>query len=308
MSPQRILVVKLSALGDFVLAFAPLAAIRKAHPGAQISLLTTRIFADIAHQCPWADEVIVDQRPGIFDVSGWLRLRRRLRGGKFDRVYDLQTNDRTAFYRRLMGPVEWVGVCRGADFRLTRADWKQMHALDRHREMLALAGIEKMPAPDMSWLDADISLFRLKKPYVLLVPGSAPQHPGKRWPAQRYAGLAKSLEAAGYTVALLGTRDEAEATRAIVKICPEAADLTGQTTLFDIAALGRQAFAAIGNDTGPMHLIAASGCPSLVLFSDVSDPERSAPRGDKVTVLQCDDLSALGVAEVYKTFKELTGV
>jgi ADP-heptose:LPS heptosyltransferase len=74
--------------------------------------------------------------------------------------------------------------------------------------------------------------------------------------------------------------------------------LTGQTSLADIVALANGAAAAIGNDTGPMHMIAAAGCPSVVLFSAASDPTLSAPRGPAVSVLQREQLDDLPVDEV----------
>ncbi len=70
-----------------------------------------------------------------------------------------------------------------------------------------------------------------------------------------------------------------------------------------IAALAHTAKAAIGNDTGPMHLIALCGCPSVSLFSSASDPQQSAPRGEHVRVLQKDDLHDLSVDAVEETLR-----
>ena len=83
--------------------------------------------------------------------------------------------------------------------------------------------------------------------------------------------------------------------------CGEAKDLTGQTSQAEIAVLARGASIAIGNDTGPMHMIAAAGCPTTVLFSAVSDPTLTAPRGPAVTVLKREPLADLSVAEVAAT-------
>ena len=77
-----------------------------------------------------------------------------------------------------------------------------------------------------------------------------------------------------------------------------AISLAGQTSFADVASLSRTAAAAIGNDTGPMHIAAICGCPSVVLFSKDSDPSITAPRGNDVTVLQRDNLADLPVSEV----------
>jgi ADP-heptose:LPS heptosyltransferase len=76
--------------------------------------------------------------------------------------------------------------------------------------------------------------------------------------------------------------------------------LGGRTSFAEIAALARAAAAAIGNDTGPMHLIALAGCPSLVLFSAASKPAQTAPRGPAVEILQRPSLATLSLDDVLE--------
>ena len=99
---------------------------------------------------------------------------------------------------------------------------------------------------------------------------------------------------------VIGSTGERDLARTIASAAPSVIDLTGQTTLFDIADLARVASFAVGNDTGPMHLIAAIGCPSLVLFSAASNPAHSRPRGRNVTIMQRGDLATLDVDEIYR--------
>jgi ADP-heptose:LPS heptosyltransferase len=78
-------------------------------------------------------------------------------------------------------------------------------------------------------------------------------------------------------------------------------DLTGRTTLLELAAVISGAALAVGNDTGPMHLAAALGVPSLVLFSGASDPGLTTPRypdGGWPGILQAPHLSGVSVAQV----------
>ncbi len=110
---RKILVIKLSALGDFVQALGPAAAIRRHHAGDEITLLTTDAFAELARQSGLFDRIAIDGRPTLLDAPGWLALRRALRSGHFDRVYDLQTSDRSSFYAWLFLPArppEWSGI------------------------------------------------------------------------------------------------------------------------------------------------------------------------------------------------------
>ena len=298
--PEKILVIKLSALGDFILALPSMAAIRQKHPQAHITLLTTKPFADLAARSCYFDKIEIDTRPPFYELTAWFRLARFFNKGGFERVYDLQMNDRTKVYHRLfLKRPAWSGVIPGSALFYPNPQWRQMHALDRHKEVLKLADID-VTFPDTSWLDCDVSYFRIPEPFVLLVPGSAPQHLAKRWPAMKYAALAQRLTRDGYAVAVIGTNAEREVTERIKKICPSAHDLTGQTTLFEIAALAKKAAGAVGNDTGPMHIIAFTGCPVLSLFSSASDPKESAPKGGVVTVLATDDLAQLSVDDVIK--------
>ncbi len=299
--PQRILVIRLGALGDFTQSLGPMGGIRRHHPHTRITLLTTPPFAGLAHACGIADEIWTDGRPRRFGWAWW-GLVRRLRRARFDRVYDLQTSARTASYWRWMGKPDWSGHVPGASLPDPDPDRDARHTIDRQRGQLATAGIADVPVADLSPVEADITRFGLDGPYVLLVPGGSAHRPAKRWPAARYAILARRLTWSGLTPVLIGGRDEAPLAEAIVARTPEARDLTGQTSFQEIVSLARVATGAVGNDTGPMHLIAMAGCPSLVLFSAESDPSLCAPRpgatGGRVLVLRRPSLDTLSVDEV----------
>ena len=103
---------------------------------------------------------------------------------------------------------------------------------------------------------------------------------------------------------IIGGPQEAELAHAIQRAAPGARDLTGRTDFARIALLGAKAALAVGNDTGPLHLAAAAGAPTIVLFSKASDPALSAPRG-RVAILRADSLSDLPVAQVAQTANTL---
>jgi ADP-heptose:LPS heptosyltransferase len=113
--------------------------------------------------------------------------------------------------------------------------------------------------------------------------------------------LARRLSAIGTTPLLIGAAAERVELAAIAAAAPGTRDLCGQTSFLEIVALARGARLAVGNDTGPMHLIAATGCPTVVLFSHASDPALCAPRrpdGFGVVVLRRPDLAGLMPDEV----------
>lgn len=302
---KNILVIKLSALGDFVQALGALRAIRQHHKNDHITLLTTKPYENLARQSGYVDDIILDKRPKMVDLPGWLQLRRTFNQGNFDRVYDLQNNDRTGIYFKLFSPKpEWVGTAKGASHRNTSPNRTKNHAFRGHQQTLALAGITDITIDTMDWLDRDLSAFGLQKPYVLIIPGSAPSRPLKRWPAQHYAMLCQYLAEKNYQPVVIGTEAERTEIAEIIAACPEALSLCGKTTLFDLVPLARGADFIIGNDTGPMHMAAPTGTKCLVLFSADSNPTRHLPLGEAVGYLQADNLADLQPETVMKMIEE----
>lgn len=297
-SLRRILVIRLGALGDFVQSFGPFQAIRQAHPNAHITLLTTAPFAELGRLSPWFDSVAVDARASGADIKGLLHLRAQLQG--YDRIYDLQTSGRTARYRFLAPAAEWCGHV-GTGALVHRNPWRNdMHTRARQRDQLRNAGMTDVPAqPDVTWLREKGPVVGL--PYAVLVPGAAPHRPGKRWPAERYGQLARKLVDHGLIPVVVGTQADQPLAQKICHFCPQAQDLTGRTSLPDLAGLLGRAELAVGNDTGPMHLAAIMGVRCLVLFSADSNPALTAPLGaspGQVCVFSVRDLAQLSVDRV----------
>ena len=299
---RRILVIKHGALGDFILATGPFKAIRAHHPEARLTLLTASSFERLGSDCGCFDDVWIDDRPRPHQVVALFRLRKRLLSGRFDRVYDLQTSDRTGWYYRLFPPPrpEWCGIAAGCSHPHDNPDRDRMHVIDSQVEQLRLVGIDSVPRPGIDWLEAPVSGFGLPEEFALLVPGGSPRRPGKRWPAARYAALARRLSERGLAPVLIGADAERDVIAAIADRCKDAIDLSGRTSLAQLASLCRRARVAVGNDTGPMHVAALAGCGTVVLFSRDSDPALCAPRGVGVVVVRRERLEDLSVDEVWR--------
>jgi ADP-heptose:LPS heptosyltransferase len=293
-----ILVLKLGALGNMVLSLSAFAAIRRHHADAKITLLTTAPYGEWMAASPYFNSVLIDARPAAWNILAVLRLRQMLVGGNFDRVYDLQTSSRSSWYFRLFpasARPEWSGIAPGCDFPDRDRDRDRIHDIDRQHGQLRQSGITDFPPADLKWSHGDISRFALPHEIALLVPGSSAHRPIKRWPVAHYRALAIALERRGLIPIVVGTERDLGAA---IASGTAAIDLTGKTSFGDLADLGRIAAFAVGNDTGPMHLVAVAGCASVVLFSRDSDPARCAPRGHDVRVLRRADLAELTPQEV----------
>jgi ADP-heptose:LPS heptosyltransferase len=300
---RKILVIKLSALGDFVQALGPAAAIRQRHAADEITLLTSGAFCSLAHQSGFFDNIVVDTRPGPFEVAGWAALRRVLRTGRFDRVYDLQTSDRSSLYSWLFLPgrsPEWSGIawhCSHPHANLAR---HPQHTIDKQAEQLLMAGIHPTPMPFCCSSTRPLPAGLKQRAFFILIPGSSPRHRAKRWPASCYGELARRLfQSIGILPVIIGGSSEEELAVEIRAACPIAVDLVGRTELTSLVDLAGAAAFTIGNDTGATHIAAIGGQPVFVLFSDASDPGRCAPRGPQVHVLSSPCLEDLPVDEVF---------
>ena len=308
---KKVLVIKLGALGDFVLALAAMKKIREAHPKAKITLLTTPPFEALAKLSPYFNTVETDGRPEDFgELSQMLG---RLRKARYDRVYDLQTNSRTNWYFQALRPFppQWSGIAFGCSLPQRTKARQTMHTLERQADQLKAAGIwpdapvehGSAPPPDLSWIlrrhkeARPVAGAAAPRPYVLFVPGGSAHRLEKRWPVENFAQLGSLLKARGLDIVIIGGPQESAMARQIQKSVGQARDLTGRTDFAQLAVLGAKAALVVGNDTGPTHLLAASGAPTIALFSDASDPELCGPRGH-VAVIKSPDLKALPVSTV----------
>ncbi|HTQ72576.1 MAG TPA: glycosyltransferase family 9 protein [Acidocella sp.] len=290
---MRVLVIRHGAFGDIVLTLPAFAAIRERHKDDEITLLTTKPYAGLLGASPWFDKIETDDKPEWWNLSGLLRLKRRLSG--FGMVYDLQTSGRSSRYFALAGRPPWSGIARGCQFP-DAANRETLHTRERLEQQLRLALISTpLAQPDLSWLAGDISALKLPPRYAVLVPGAAPHRPEKRFPADKFREVAQALHLPAVIVGTAGEKPLAQTIGGI--------DLTGQTNFFQLASVFRGASLAIGNDTGPMHFAAALGVPCVSLFSAASEPARTAPRypdGGWPTILRAPSLQALPVAQVLQ--------
>ena len=294
---KQILVIKLGALGDFFMAQEAFRAIRHHHADAAITLLTIPSLVVLARLSGLFDEIVEDPRART-PLAYW-RVAQRLRRGQFDFVYDLQGNRRTAWYWRLLWPKRpsWSGPVSGCSHpratrpaRQSRTEWM--------RAQLSAVGLSVPEDTDIAWLREDISDLNVPKRFALLVAGGSAHRPGKRWPPDHYSRIAEMLVTRDIVPVLIGTAIDAAVNQEIRARVPPALDFSDKTSIPGLASLARGACGALGNDTGPMHVIAATGCPSVVLFSNESDPEFTAPTGGCVQWLQRDHLGSLTPEEV----------
>ena len=304
---KKILIIKHGALGDFILSFGPFAAIKKYHPRDYLVLLTSRKFVDFAKESNCFDEIIEDNRSSIWDLKSMYNLGKLLKKKNFSRVYDLQTSDRTNFYYnffRFNNFVEWSGTAFGCSHPDRNSNRNKIHTIERHKQQLADIGINNVKISDLSWVKNNKD-FEIQKPYILICPGASSHRPRKRWPEKNYAEIARKFLRKGIIPVIVGEEQDKEIADFICMNATGSLDLINQTTIQDLCCLAKESNLAIGNDTGPMHAFAMSGCDTLVLFSKDSNPFRCAPRTINkrklVKTVEESDLRKLSIEKVLNS-------
>ena len=284
---NKILVIKHGALGDILQAMDAFASIREAHSGDHLAVLTTPPFVEFLRDAPYFDAVLIDPRAPFYRLDAWWQVRRVLRGG-WGRIYDLQGTARTARYLRyfLRGmDVEFIGKATA------KGDFSGMNNCDRLLAIIGEVGVESRTA-DLDWLGKKERLD-LPHPYAVLVAGCSPAKPSKRWAAENYGALARTLLADGITPVLVGTRYDAQVGAEICAMEPAVLSLIGETNLSQLADVLRGAAAVIGNDTGPVFLGAKLDVPTLMLMGRDTDAVKSAPIGKRAMWLRADAIDSI---------------
>jgi lipopolysaccharide heptosyltransferase I len=276
---RRIALVKPSALGDIVHALPVLTAVRERYPRARITWVVNQGYAPLLQGHPDLDEVLPFDRKAA--GAGWVsagrtysRFFRELRRRDFDLVLDLQGLLRSGLMAAASGAARRVGL-RGAR---EGARWfytdivsapgrQEGHAVDRYwcmAEVLGAGGGPKrfrvpLVADAAAW--AERELRGVPRPWLVLAVGS--RWPTKRWLPAHFAELARCAQAEfGGTVLFVGGADEATLAEAVrTRLEGPSLDLSGRTTLPQLAAVLARADAVLANDTGPLHLANALGRP-----------------------------------------------
>ena len=305
----RILVISAQGLVRFVPALGALGAIRATHREAHIVLLTAPSTSAFAATAPYFDEIWTDDTGGALDLRRLWALRARLKAAAFERVYDL---DATPHSRRLFwlmygrralplhrADIPWSGTIPGTALSYGDPRRNAMHLVDRWAAQLKIAGIGAVLRPDLSWVARQVESFtlpfRMTAPFVLI---SATPGPGTPWPAERYSELARALAMNGQIPVLVGPGVPPEISTTVVEFCPSAVDLSARATVSETVFLAWAATGATGPDNGVMHLTAAAGCHTVVLYNAASDPALVGQRGTHVSILRRKQLSEIPLGEI----------
>lgn len=304
--PRRALILKPCCLTQVLLATPLLTVLQETYPSARFDWAVHDWARPVVASHPAIHQTINTGSVGLPDIV-WTDVRRlvaRLRQENYDTCFIPSRSALLSLIAWLAGIPQRVGlVVQGRGFAQTirvRPRPQPIHEIDQYLALAHALGIESQATPSFHPTDRDRSAVTRRLvdeidwlgdvPLVLLHPGggSNPRHSfvEKRWPVERFVLLGNHLTRKyNARVLVVGAAEDSDLARTVAGLMPsKAVNLAGKLTLGELGALGEVADLYVGNDTGPTHVAAAVGCPTLALFGP-SDPALSAPRGRHVTVL-----------------------
>ena len=272
MSPRRILVVRLGAMGDIIHTLPAVASVKQSFPGSHLAWAIEERWAPLLEGNPFVDELIPVGRRTIGNV---LASRRRLRAGDFDAAIDFQGLVKSAFTASLARPEQIYGFHRSqvresiaALFYSSTVKASAQHVVDRYLELAAGAGATAMTR--------SFFIPKGRPEGALPAGGFILANPlagwgSKQWPLASYTELAKRLD----VPLVLNVPHAIEAPGAHVHV----------SGIAGLIYATRRALAVIGVDSGPLHLAAALNKPGVAIFGP-TDPLRNGPYGGSMAVLR----------------------
>jgi lipopolysaccharide heptosyltransferase I len=288
----RILILRLSALGDVILSLPVLCALRRAFPQAWIAWAVQQGPGRILADHPDLDERILVPKHWLLQPRAILALRRHLRSRRFDWAIDIQGLTKSAALGWLARASRQVTFATRDARELSpylATDLvfpRKAHVVERNLELLQVLGIREAPAEFRlpHWPAAAETARQIRQhlgctgPFAILNPGAG--WPSKLWPTERFGRVAFHLQVRWQlpSLVLWAGAKEKNLAEQVVAASDGAAILAPPTGLQELAELCRQAAIFISADTGPLHLAAAVGTPCVGLYGPWP-AERCGPYG-----------------------------
>lgn len=286
---KKILMIKLGAMGDVILAVPSMRMLRKRFPNAHLTLLVDRALAPMVSSLPYLDEIIPVKRKKLSKLFYLLRLAKRIRREGFEFSVDFQNTKWTYLIAFLGGIPKRHGFARGKlGFLLNHGnrDFNAREKPVKHQfrilsqlgvrdfdERLELRPIESTRRKIEEKID---QYFGVRpKRIVAIVPGSSPKWKTKRWPLENFEDLANRLIAEQDSgILLLGSSEDAQYVKQFNLANPKRVlNLLGKTSLQELVAAVHAADVVVSGDTAPLHIAGAFKKQTIAIFGP-TDPKR----------------------------------
>lgn len=321
-SASKILFIRTDRLGETLLNLPAIAALHAALPNAELTVVVHPTLQDLIAAAPGVDRVLPHDDA---DTRWWIRafrLAKALRSHRFDLAIVSNPKKELHLAVWLAGIPVRVGYGRkwGRWLLTHRVDDRKVlgerHEVEYNLDLIRALGlpttIPPWQLPRFEREQAEVLQLlgqqgiNPSQPVVAVHPWTS--NPLKRWPGERFQALIRHcVERLGVQVVVIGGPEETGHTREVLSSDIPAADLTGQLTLRQLAALLQRVRVLVSNDSGPVHVAAAVGGETVVLFGTTdpsAGPGRWGPYGQEHRVIWKPTMEAIEVEEVCAVVEE----
>ena len=305
MSIKNVLIIKLSAIGDVIHALPVSYAIKETYPDAHITWVVEPPAYDLLSNNPYIDEINLSRKKEFKSWKGFCKnfpdFSAKLREKKYDVVLDLQGLAKSGILAFLARGEKKIGTCDMREMsqyisKPTVGANANGHIVERYLDVARAIGcrVENVVFPIYPTKEEEERAHylireegRLRGDYVAIAVGT--NWPNKCWPVANIARLADLLYILGMKPVLVGGGKEEEkiAKEVHKKMRSTALSLVGKTCLKELAAVIRGARAFVGGDTGPTHLAAGLGIPTVEIMGP-TDANRNGPYGQQENAIEIE--------------------
>ena len=300
---MNILIIKHGSLGDLVLSFGAIKTLRNNYPNSKIFLLTQSNYKNIFNELPFVNKICIDNRLGILtSIFNYLKI---LKKNKINLVFDLQNSSRTEIYHlftRLFSNSQILSARRFSTIEYQQNSLGVQHITQNHRDQLKKLDIHNYYSPDLNWMCKKVNN---NKNYIILIPGASKTGSYKKWPAEKFAEIAKYFLDKRYEVYLTGSKLDIDDINKIIEICPSAQNKINDSKIEVFYELCLGSRIIISNDTGPAHIAGLSDRHLIWLANDNKISKSCYPIGKNVHKIFADDVKAIKTREVIEKIDQL---
>ncbi len=302
--PPRFLLMRLSAMGDVLLATPVLRMLKKSRPGCRIDFLVKNTYVSLLKANPHVGRILVFDSAG--GLRGLLALARSIRNSRYDAVVDLQGNFRSRVLSFFSGAPLRSRACmhRFRRFLLVHFGWNTYRRIVpvplRYLDSLPFGVEDDGEGLELEVPDAAVSKVRgllniparsKKAMIAALAPGAG--RATKQWPADRFAETGRELADRGWHIVLVGGKNDAGVCARVSQAmrteqAPAPSDLSGKLSLLETAAVLQLSGILITNDTGVMHMASATGTRTVALFGPTTHHFGFMPFRGRTEVVEVD--------------------
>tara|TARA_B100001123_G_scaffold451266_1_gene629293 strand:+ start:8339 stop:9268 length:930 start_codon:yes stop_codon:yes gene_type:complete len=306
---KKILLIKHGSFGDIILATGAMKSIKNHFSNYEICVLTSRKYKDFFEKAPFIDRIFIDDRKSLYNIINNFLLVKKIININFDYIFDLQNSYRTSIYNlifRIFTKSIISSSRKFAQYRYIIPRQGVEHSTTGLNNQLSLLGIKTFFLPDLEWLKEYGYPTNIRKPFVIIIPGTSANGLHKRWSSKKYSIISEFLEKKGYNIVVAGTNQDYDSALHILNNCSNPINLLGKSPPEVLYKLSKKAKIIISNDTGPAFLASLSNNPLIWIVNDNAVSLSNKPIGKnviKISEKNINNISAEKVIDLIKNKK-----